>query len=208
MNEEELDAIRRAVAEVESASGVEVVPVLAAESDAYRLADWRGAVLGALLCAGAVPWLPDPAGWSALAAAVPLGWVLGGALAGAASARWPAWRRLLTGEREIGERVAAGARQAFLVHEVFRTRERTGLLVYVSMFERRVEILADEAVYRAVPQEEWSGLAAEVAALMRTAPPAAAMLAAVRRVGERVAERGPHRREDDRNELPDAPIVS
>jgi len=195
------------VADVESTSGVEVVPVLAAASDAYRLADWRGAALGALLCAAAAPWLPDPAAWSAAGAFVPWGWTLAGALAGAAAARWHPLRLLLAGEGETAQRVTSGAREAFLAHELFRPRARTGLLVYVSMFERRVEILADEGVYRAVPQTVWADLAGEVAATMRVSPPAAALLAAVRRAGELVAAHGPHRRGDDRNELPDAPVV-
>jgi len=206
LSEDEREAIREAVAEVESVSGAEVVPVMAERSDDYRLADWRAAALGALIGGGAAPWLPDLVGWSAAAPLVPLAWLLAGSLVGVSIARWPVARRRLAGEREVAERVAAGARDAFLANEVFRTRDRTGLLIYVSMFERRVEILADEAVYRAVPQTVWVALASEIAGKMRQSPPAAAVLVAIRRAGELVGEHGPHRRSDDRNELPDAPV--
>jgi len=206
LQESERQAIRHAVAEVERTSGAELVPVLVASSDPYRLADWRGALAGALLGAALPVVAPDLGGWGAAARWLPIAGALFGALAGVLIARLPAPRRRLCGDDELELRVDAGARQAFLQHEVFRTRERTGLLLYVSLFERRVRILADEGVYGAVPQAVWEQVAREAAAAMPRAAAAAALLAAVERAGELVAEHGPRRRSDDRNELPDAPV--
>lgn len=209
LDEAEREAIRQAVVDVERASGAELVPVLVERSDRYAVADWRGAAGGALLAVvlGTAAQLaaPDLAGWSGAARWLPLAWTLLGAVAGALLSRAPALRRRLAGEDEIELRVGAGARQAFLEHEVFRTADRTGLLLYVSLFERRVRILADEGVYRAVAPPVWEQVAREAAAEMRRSDPAVALLAAVRRAGELVGEHGPRRRGDDRNELPDAP---
>jgi putative membrane protein len=207
LSETQRDEVRRAVAEVERASGAELVPVIVASSDAYRVADWRAAVAGALAGGVAHAAAPDLAGWGLLAPYAPLAWTALGALGATLAARWHRLRRLLAGDAELAARVAAGARSAFLANEVFRTRDRTGVLIYVSLFERRVEILADEGVYRAVPQPEWERLAEEVAATMKGAAPEAAMLAAIRRAGELVAAHGPRRRDDDANELPDSPIT-
>ena len=200
------DSIRRAVENVERTSGAELVPVLVARSDAYRIADWRGATAGAVAGGVVHALAPELAGWSALAPVAPLAWIAAGALAAALAARWPALRRALAGGEELAARTAAGARAAFLANEVFRTRDRTGVLIYVSLFERRVEILADEGVYRAVPPPVWERLANEIAATMKRSRPEQAMLEALRRAGELVAEHGPRRRSDDANELPDAPV--
>jgi len=202
-------AVQEAVAAAERTSGAELVPVLVERSDEYAVATWRAAAAGALAgvaAAIAVPGLSGALfGWHAVAAATPLAAAAAGALAGAVAARVPALRRALAGAAELDRRVEAGAGLAFVGHEVFRTGERTGLLLYVSLFERRVRIVADEGVYRAVPREIWETVAAESARAMRGGPPAAALLAAVRRAGELVAEHGPRRRADDRNELPDSP---
>jgi putative membrane protein len=201
-------ALRLAVAEAERRSGAEVVPVLARASDAYRLADWRAAAGGAL--AGALAGVPleAAAGWSALARWAPALAAAAGALLGLAAVTVPALRRLLAGARELDARVDAAAAAEFLRREVFRTRDRTGLLIYVSLFERRVRVLADEGVYRAVERPRWEELAGAVAADMRAEAPARALLEAVRRAGELVAAHGPRRRADDRNELPDAPLAT
>src|SRR5438045_3928208 len=49
-------------------------------------------------------------------------------------------------ERGLRERVLAAARAAFVELGVHRTRARTGVLVYVSVRERRVELVCDVAV--------------------------------------------------------------
>lgn len=207
LDEAQRAAIRQAVVDAEAGSGAELVPVLAARSDDYAVAAWRSALLGAGTGAAATALAPDLAGWSRWAAWLPALLAAAGALAGFAAARIPAVRRALAGAAELDARVEAAAREAFLEHEVFRTRDRTGLLLYVSLFERRVRIVADEGVYRAVPEAVWRQVATETAARMRDGEPGAALLAAVRRAGELVGEHGPRRRADDRNELPDPPAV-
>jgi putative membrane protein len=200
-------AIRQAVVDAEAGSGAELVPVLAARSDEYRVAEWRAALLGAAAGVAVAAFAPELAGWSRWASGVPALLAVGGALAGFAAARIPSVRRAFSGAGELDARVEAAARDAFVEHEVFRTRDRTGLLLYVSLFERRVRILADEGVYRAVPEAVWRQVASETAARMRDGEPGEALLAAVRRAGELVGEHGPRRRPDDRNELPDPPAA-
>jgi len=120
----------------------------------------------------------------------------------------PAVRRAVAGRAELDRRVDAAAAGEFLRHEVFRTRDRSGILIYVSLFERRVRVIADEGVYRALAKPAWDELANAVAAEMRSRPPASALLEAVRRASALVGEHGPRRRADDVNELPDAPLAT
>jgi len=206
LTENERAAITAAVARAERDSGAEIVPVLLPACGAYPAADARAAAFGALgfafafalIPAGALGWGPDPRWLTALAVAL-------GALAGLALARLGALRRLLAGA-ELDQRVDLVAAHEFLGRNVFRTRDRSGILLLVSLFERRVRVLADEAVYGAVERSIWERLAADVAREMRAGSPGAALLRAVESAGELVVKHGPHRAPDDRNELPDAPV--
>jgi len=206
LSQQDRVAIRAAVEEAESRSGAEFVPVVAEASDPYRLADLRAALGGAVAGVLLQPLVGAALGWADRW--TPAIWTLVGAVIGMAAARVPAVRIALAGEDEVSACVASGARDAFLSQEVFRTRDRTGLLIYVSLLERRVEVLADEGVYRAVPKEDWQKVANEVAAEMSRRAPAAALLEAIARAGALVAVHGPYRRADDVNELPDQPIES
>jgi putative membrane protein len=199
-------AVRAAVERAEAASGAEIVPVVVAASDGYEVALWKGAALGSLggaVAAAAAAWWRTPWVPQAYGALVP---VALGLLAGMLLARLPAARRLLAGRAALDDGVSRGAAEAFLEHEVFRTRDRTGLLIYVSLFEREVRILADSGVHPSVPLDEWGALARAVAAEMARNPPGEALLAAVTRAGGLLAARGPERRADDVNELPDEPV--
>ena len=197
------DAIRRAVAAAEAESGAEIVPVVAPASDDYRSATWAGVAAGALggaaLAALPVDGLRIAGGWAPAALA------FAGALVGCLLAEVPRLRRRLAGSAALGLRVEQAAGREFLRHELFRTRDRTGVLIYVSLFERRVSVLADEGVYRAVAQEKWDELARAVAAGMKSRPAELVLLEAVSSAGALVKEFGPRRRSDDANELPDAP---
>lgn len=203
------ERIRQAVEEAELASGGEIVPVLVGACDDYEMALWKGAVLGALVGDGAVA-LCSVTGWAPWVRGA-FWWLLPGLvglLIGAlATAALPGWRRWLVGNERMRRRVEQEASARFLAHEVFRTRDRTGILILVATFERRVTVLADAGIRALVPEASWEDLAGAIAATVRREGPGPALLEAVRRAGGILAARGVPRRSDDRNELPDAPQV-
>ncbi|ALN71545.1 TPM domain-containing protein [Aureimonas sp. AU20] len=57
-------------------------------------------------------------------------------------------------------RAARMARAQFLAHNLHRTPERTGVLLFVSEAERYAEVIADEGIAAEVPQAEWDGIVA------------------------------------------------
>lgn len=202
---EDLDAIQAAVREVEARSPGEVVPYGVDRSDAYGEAAWATATLGALLGSVMVAVLhaglgagPDePIGWLALLPALgaALGYVLG--------AVWPRLRLRLAHTDAIEHRVRQRAMAAFLEEEVFATRDRTGILLFLSLLERRVVILADAGISARVAQAEWDAIAAGIVAGMRQGRPGPALAAAIRRCGDVLAAHRFERRPDDRDELSD-----
>jgi len=207
IREEDASAIRAAVREAESRSAGEIVPVLVEAADDHPGAYWKAATLGALAAATSAalvrPLLP---GWGTSPLWLALPAALGALVGALAVAALPGLRRLLVGDQRLDERVDACAAEAFLRHEVFRTRDRSGILILIALFEHRVRILADEGIHAAVPRETWERLATEAASDMRRTSPGDALRRAVERCGELLAEHGPKRREDDVNELPDAPV--
>ena len=83
-----------------------------------------------------------------------------------------------------------------------RTKGRTGILIYLSMAERRAEIVADEAILGVTDDRTWGEAMTALLTEVRAGRPAEGMCAAIAIVGQVLAEHFP-RSDDDRNEIPD-----
>lgn len=99
-------------------------------------------------------------------------------------------------------RVRARAITCFKVGAERRTHGRTGILIYLSMAERRAEIVADEAIAGKVAPEVWGEAMAAMLAHLREGRVADGMVAAIAKVGEVLAGHFPLV-DGDTNELPD-----
>ena len=99
-------------------------------------------------------------------------------------------------------RAQARATEQFLAHNLHGTRTRTGVLVFVSLAERHVSVLADTAIDACVPDDFWEEIVAGLTAGIRAGRLGPALAEAVEACGAALAEHFP-RRADDRNELPD-----
>lgn len=203
--ESDLEAIQAAVRDAEAGTSGEIVPYVVSESDSYPGAVWKGTAFGALagpaaalavyLAAGL--WGSHPALWIALPA-------MAGAAAGYLATAFVApLKRLLAGDDVMELRVRRRASVAFLEQEVFRTRERTGILLFLSLFEHRVIVLGDSGIHEKVGPGEWDGIVATIVEGVREGEPGEALAAAVRSCGDLLRRHGVERRPDDRNELPD-----
>ena len=115
---------------------------------------------------------------------------------------WQPVRFLLIPGTVKQHRVNAAAVRLFKVGADRRTHGRTGVLLYLSMRERRAEIVADEAIVGKVGPEVWGKAMADMLAEIRHGRLAEGLAAGVSDVGEVLAEHFP-RAEDDVNELPD-----
>ncbi|MCC6160177.1 MAG: TPM domain-containing protein [Deltaproteobacteria bacterium] len=200
LSESDRDKIARAVAEAESHTSGEIVPVIVDASDDYPHADLVAGLVGLFSAIAAAAIVNVETGWTAAVALVTAGF-----LAGLVIARlFPALRVRLVGRGVIQTEVHQRALQAFVENGVSRTRDRTGILIFVSLLERRVEVLADEGIHAKVPDGTWDEVVALVLAGVRAGSLADGLTRAIARCGELLAKDFP-RREDDTNELPDAP---
>jgi len=115
---------------------------------------------------------------------------------------WMPLRMALTPTGTRARRVRRRAIQYFKVGAERRTTARVGILLYLSLDERMAEIVADEAIHKAVPAERWGDAMAALVDEVRQGRPAHGMAAAVASIGKILSENFP-KTEADRNELPD-----
>ncbi len=201
----DLDRITAAVRSAEAATSGEIVPYVVLQSDAYFEAAWRAAAVtgGVILLLGILVFLFVDV-WLPLTLFEFMAAALFAALGVFALVHAvPSLKRRLVGRRLMDHRVRMRAEEAFLSEEVFKTRERTGILIFVSLLEHRVVVLGDSGINAKVTPEHWNGIVAMVAEGMKTGKPADGLVRAIGRCGEILAEHGVRRRPDDTDELSD-----
>jgi len=89
---------------------------------------------------------------------------------------------------------------------VWDTAENSGLLIYVQLVDRQVEILADRGIAAKVAQAEWDAICHDMEAAFKAGDYRTGALAAIRRAGELLTVHFPAG-EDNPNELPDRPLI-
>jgi putative membrane protein len=204
----DLEAIRRATAAAEERTSGEIVPYIVERIHTDDEARWRGAALGALvaaLLAGAVHGLGGFWGGAGVV------WITLPALAGAGAGYWiagfQAVARRLVPTDSLDHLARLRAEAAFLEEEVFRTRDRTGILIFLALAEHRAVVLADEGINQVVANGVWDSVVADLVAGIRVGRAARALEDAVARCGDILAEHRVMPRPDDVDELDDRPRV-
>ncbi len=197
LTDSEKDQLRTTIRQAEARTSGEIVTVIARASGDYFYYPTLWAALAAILA-------PLPFEWFALSFA-PLGVVELQLLTFVLLSlvlRIPAVKLRLVPRSVQRAYCARRAREQFLAQNLHTTREHTGVLLYVSVAERRVELLADAGIHARVPAETWDTIVAEFTAQLKAGRIGAGFCAAVRAVGEHLAGHFPADAANP-NELPD-----
>jgi len=207
-SESELDSLRDAVRRAEEGTPGEIVVFVAPRSDAYEEVYWRGAGLGAII--GVVVWTTVsvlPKGWGLtwvwnpafglflVFAAVALGAV-------AAKLNGSLFRRL-AGKTLIQQSVRRKAHTVFLSEGVQETAARTGILLFLSELERRIEILADKGINAVVAESKWQQIVDLVTDRLGDGDVSGALVSGIAACGEVLRDSGIVADTGDQNELTD-----
>ncbi len=194
--------LKKAVQAVESRSCAEIVIAVRPWSMSFAGPDCAA---GAVLAYAALLYTlfaPQVFGLLWIALMVPAGFGLGYFL----SRSLPSPRMRLAGSSRVQAAVRKAARATFVELGVSATQERSGVLVYVSLTERRCAVVPDVGVLARVPEAQWAKAAAAIESAVAThgvkEDGLAALCTAVEALGEVLEEPMP-RREDDVNELED-----
>lgn len=164
---------------IEAQTSAEIVVCLRGSSGSYRDADYLFGLLSALGALLALTFVARPAQPGSVPAGVVAAFLLGAVV----SANLAGVRRLLLFRRRLLHEVRTAARAEFVDMGVSRTEGRTGILLYISMFERRVEVVPDIGVDARALGPEWKAAVATLEGSLDSGPDVGRLLAAMRELG-------------------------
>jgi putative membrane protein len=193
--QEDHEAVGAAIREAEKRTSGQLVCVLAHASSAYA----HIPILWASLLALLTPWpLIYFTQWSVQR--IFLSQLIVFLVAGLVFS-WMPLRLKLVPPAVQRARAHRAALEQFILRGVSRTRNRTGVLIFVSLAEHYVRIVADEAIAQKVHVSQWQAAIDALTARMHDRQIAAGLIAAIERCGAVLAEHAPP--DGSGNELPD-----
>jgi putative membrane protein len=216
MSADDHKLVTAAVAAAEAHTSGEIVTIVTDLSDKYRESAFAWASIASFAALTAVALFPafyqhlyetllggwtydySPGQWLGIVAVfAALKWVGTFAIM-----QWLPLRLALTPGGIKARRVRARALKLFRVSAEARTAGKTGVLLYLSLRERRADIVADEAIAAKVAPDVWGAAMATLLDHVRAGRAGVGMAEAVTQMGHILAEHFPKGSENP-NELPD-----
>jgi putative membrane protein len=207
--DEDLQRIKDSVKEAEKNMSGEIVPVIVERSGVYAIANYKASLISGTFFFILMIFLDryiiedashtlyyDPLFIFAVVMA-------GGALGALLPNLLPSVKRWLIPRSYLDESCRQSAENAFLEEEVFNTRHRTGIMIFISFFEHEVIVMADRGISKVVEQREWDRIVAELVSHIRSGKVVEGIEAGIKRCGEILLEKGFNKTPDDINELRD-----
>jgi putative membrane protein len=188
------------IGDVEDETSGEIVLVIAEQAGHYRAVPLLWAMLAALVTPWPLLWLTN------ISTSRIFLIQLGVALAFSLVLSWPKLRFALVPRSIKHAQAHEAASREFLRRGMTRTREKTGVLIYLALAEHHAEILADTGVADRVDPEAWAGIVADLTAAIGDDRMIEGLEQAIRRTGAILAEHAPPRL-DDVDELPNKVIL-
>lgn len=197
---EERATIEAAITKAERKTSGEIIVVAATASAGY----FAYAIMWAALLALLVPWpliyfTEWPVEHIYLAQ-------LAVFLVGALLTQWEALRFAIVPESVKRARAHQKAVEQFLAQNLHTTKGRTGVMIYVSFAERYAEVIADNGIYKKVPQETWNELVYTLTAHLGRGERVKGFVTAIQTCGKILAKHFPPG-SIDHDELPNHLIV-
>ena len=149
------------IVDVEKRTNTQIVLALIQRSDSYAELPWKAFALGAsvsgllvfILDLLFVGWYPEITVLIAVA-----GILAGGAVSALLTLVLPGYARRFMSASRADVEVKQYAESLFLSRELFATSARTGILVLVSLFERKVVILPDKGLNDLLPADDMQSI--------------------------------------------------
>jgi len=187
---------------VELRTAGEIVVMVAGSSASYPQAALSGSLLLSLVLAIPVAALYGSHDmWFFLSLFLPLLILFNEILT-----RVPSFCRLFAAKQAITEAVERASLAAFYARGITRTDSNTGILLYVSVLERRVRVVADKGINEHVAPDTWDELVGGIVGGIRSGDPSGAIASAVDRCGGMLEQHFPIQ-PGDKNELENRVII-
>lgn len=196
LNDNDKTRIKNAVKEVEKITSGEIVPMIVSSSYHYPLSNVLGGlILSLILSITATYFLHTQSMWIFLGIFLGLFVIMHELVK-----RVYPLKRLFISSNEIDEEVEEAAIKSFYLNGLYCTRDETGVLIFISVFERRVWVLADRGINEKVVPDTWKEIVAMITDGIKKKEQTDAIVKAVQRVGEILKKHFPVKH-DDTDEL-------
>lgn len=201
-SESEKQQISILVGKAESETSGEIAVMVVDGSDSYREAEILGALLlSAFIALVVAVSLHHVTIWSYIPAVMlfwfPARYLMRG---------FPRFKLALAGKKRLAEAVRERAIRAFFEKQLYRTRDETGILIFISILEHKVWILGDRGINKRIDPQFWMALAGQLAGNIREGHAFDGLCTVIGKLGRVLNEHFP-KAADDTNELPDEMIV-
>jgi putative membrane protein len=204
-SKEGLNRIEKAVKEAEAASAGEIVPVIARQSSFYEMALWRGGFVVAVLIS--IVLFTVDVTTDVLLFLPPYVWIVVvfslGIIGAGIIMQLPALKRWIIGKKILKARVEDQAQNMFYQYHISFTEQRSGILLYISFFEKMAVILPDVGIAEVVPAEEWEKVINDLTAHLKQGNAVEGITSAIQVCGLLLVQSNIQIADDDKNELSD-----
>ena len=194
--------VTEAVQEAEKRTSGEIVPMIVSSSYDYPTAKLITALLFSLPFALLLPHLLDDYIWIEptnvylfLCLLLPLFFISSYIVA-----IFPSLARVFISQEEMDIEVEEEAMKSFFTEKLYATRDANGILLFISIFEKKVWILADRNIQDKIPQQSWDALVSELTAKISSKDRCAALCSTITQMGDLLEQHFPWKR-DDTDEL-------
>jgi len=111
--------------------------------------------------------------------------------------------RLIVPKKIRNQKVTERATRYFMESGVYNTKDRTGILIFISIMEHRVELLADSGISEKIPKEKWQNIVDNIIKGIKEKDIAAHLTGSINECGDLLAQHFSIQA-DDKNELTDS----
>jgi len=170
ISEDQKSRTQEITEQLEKRTGVELVAVVVDKCDTYPEIPWKafavGAAVGALVLS--IQSVIRPAWFTVYREIFLMLTVLGtGMTAALLSIFWPPFTRLFLDGTRAEVETKQYAQSFFLEREIFSTRERTGILLLISLLEHKVVILPDSGIRSRIDPKTLNSVISHMASDLR-----------------------------------------
>lgn len=141
------EKLEETIAAIEKETSVEVVVAIAPSSDSYVDTFLKGGLVGLLIMLIFILYSPFFIPETMVPVDLTIAFLVGVAIV----RLFPGVRRRLVSDRRKIHYVKSAANTFFMENHLVETVERTAFLVYISVFERKYQLIADKGVLAAIP---------------------------------------------------------
>lgn len=194
LEKKDIETIKDAVRKAELKTSGEIVPVLLTKSDQYVYTHYLSALIFTLLSVVTTSYnlmeleinhLFTSCIFSIIGFLLPF---------------WSPYKRLLLTKNETDEEVRQRTLEAFYSNNLHQTKDSTGVLIFISLLERRINIIGDKGINQKVDQDFWDNEVEVLSKSIKSKKVISGLTEVIIDIGDKLEEYFPIKN-DDQNEL-------